>query len=276
MLHAGDREAFYRNYLYDISPTTDERPYFFHFFKWNRLLKTYESLERKWQPLIEGGYLVPLALVQAAILSVALILLPIHKHGRSIEGRLPSLAYFFCLGLGYMFIEMAMVQRFILLLGLPSYSISFVIFSLLFASGIGSYNSGRIDPGSTYHKLILLAIALLATLYALASPLINQLLGLPITFRLLATILIVTPLGILMGMPFPLGIGTLENSKKELIPWAWATNGCASVLGSIIPIIVALSLGFSTVFLAAGAIYLTSLLVIHIKSVSPQSRSKSF
>ncbi len=262
MLHAEDREAFYRGYLYDISPTTDERPFFFHFFRWDRLLETYESLERKWQPLIEGGYLVPLAFVQALALSVVLILLPIRKRGKPVEGGLRLLAYFFCLGVGYMFVEMATVQRFILLLGHPSYSISVVIFSLLLASGLGSYISGRIEPGSLRHKLVLLAIGLLVPLYGLASPLVSQLLGLPTTLRLLAAFLVVAPLGILMGMPFPLGVRMLEGSKEDLIPWAWATNGCASVLGSILPIIMALSFGFSKVFIAAGVAYLVSLLTI--------------
>ena len=263
MLHAEDREAFYRRYLYDISPTTDERPFFFHFFRWDRLLETYESLDRKWQPLIEGGYLVPLALVQALVLSVVLIMLPIRARvGRWVEGRWRSLSYFFCLGLGYMFVEMATVQRFILLLGHPSYSISVVIFSLLLASGIGSFISGRIEPGGPRHKIILLSIGLLTPLYGLASPLLSQLLGLPVAIRLLAAFLVVAPLGLLMGMPFPLGVGMLKGTREELIPWAWATNGCASVLGSILPTIVALSYGFSTVFLAAGVAYLAGLLII--------------
>ncbi len=263
MLHAEDREAFFRGYLYDISPATDERPFFFQFFRWDRLLETYESLDRKWQPLVEGGYLVPLALAQALILSVVLILLPIRKHGKPIEGRLRPLVYFFCLGVGYMFVEMATVQRFILLLGHPTYSISVVIFSLLLSSGLGSYISGRIEPGSLRHKLVLLTIGLLVPLYGLASPLVSQLLGLPAALRLPAAFLVVAPLGVLMGMPFPLGVGMLKGSEEDLIPWAWAANGCASVLGSILPIIVALSFGFSAVFLVAGASYLVGLLAIH-------------
>jgi hypothetical protein len=264
MLHAEDREGFYRGYLYDIGPTTDERPFFFHFFRWDRLLETYESLDRKWQPLVEGGYLVPLALAQALALSVVLILSPIRaKGGSRVEGRLRPLAYFFCLGLGYMFVEMATVQRFILLLGHPSYSISVVIFSLLLTSGLGSYLSGRIEPGGLSHKLVLISIGLLTFLYGLASPLVNQLLGLPTALRLLATFTLLAPLGLLMGMPFPLGIGMLKGPRGGLIPWAWATNGCASVLGSILPTILALSFGFSTVFFLAGAAYLVSILTIY-------------
>lgn len=263
MLHAEDTADFYGGYLYDIGPATDERPFFLHFFKWDRLLETYESLERRWQPLIEGGYLVPLALIQALGLSVLFILLPTRRlRGTEVEGRWRLLAYFFCLGLGYMFIEVATIQRFILLLGHPAYSVSAVLFSLLLASGLGSILSGRIKPAGRGHKLVLLSIGLLTPLYGLASPLLRTLLGLPIAARMLATPIIIAPMGLLLGMPFPLGVRMLADSKKSLIPWAWAVNGCASVIGSILPAILALSLGFSKVFLVAGFTYLASLWIV--------------
>ena len=268
LLHSEDREDFFGGYLYDIGGSTDERPFFFHFFKWDRLIETYESLDRKWQPLIEGGYLVPLALVQASILSILLILLPMRRLRRSeAKDKWSHLVYFFCLGLGYMFIEMATIQRFMLLLGHPVYSVSAVLFSLLLASGLGSYYSGRITPGGERHKIILLMVGFLALLYSFISPLIPPLLGLPIAARLLATSVLLAPLGFLMGMPFPLGVRTLTGSRRPLISWAWAVNGCASVLGSILPAILALNMGFSRIYQIAGAIYLVSLwmVVIHTR-----------
>ena len=269
MLHAGDREAFYDGYLYDIRPTTDERPFFFHFFKWSRIAETYRSLDMKWQALIEGGYLVPLAFLQALALSVLFILLPLRRlGGPGIKGSWGLLAYFFCLGLGYMFVEIAAVQRFILLLSHPTYSISAVIFSLLLASGLGSYLSGRINPGGRGHKLVLLGIGIITPMYGFSSPFLRGLLGLPVVLRLAATFFIIAPLGLLMGMPFPLGVRMLSDSGEALVTWAWAVNGCASVLGSILPTILALSFGFSTVFLFAGAAYLLSLgvVVLHARS----------
>lgn len=263
VVEAEDRGEFYENYLFDIGPTTDEKPFFFHFFKWDRLLETYESMGMKWQALIEGGYLVPIALLQALALSIVFILLPLRSHRRALTGGgWGLLAYFFCLGLGYMFVELASIQRLILLLGHPSYSISVVIFSLLTASGIGSYVSKRFEPAGRAHKITLAAICLLAPLYGLSSPMIRYLLGLPLLARLVAVFIIVAPLGVLMGMPFPLGIGLLAESRSSLIPWAWAVNGCASVIGSIVPTMIALSFGFSTVFALAGAAYLVSLLMV--------------
>jgi hypothetical protein len=204
-----------------------------------------------------------LALIQAFILSLLFILLPMRRLRRSeAEDKWSHLVYFFGLGLGYMFIEMATIQRFMLLLGHPVYSVSTVLFSLLLASGLGSYFSGRIKPGGERHKMVLLMVGILALLYSFISPFILPLLGLPIAVRLLTTSILIAPLGFLMGMPFPLGVRTLTGSRRALIPWAWAVNGCASVLGSILPTILALNLGFSRIFQIAGAIYLVSLLMV--------------
>ena len=268
MLHAEDRGEVYGGYLYEIGPATDERPFFFHFFKWDRLLETYESLGGKWQPLIEGGYLVPVTLIQALALSILFILLPLRRLGRTeVAGRWSLLTYFFCLGLGYMFIEIATIQRFILFLGHPAYSVSAVLFSLLLTSGLGSYLSGRIQPGRRVHMLVLLIAGLLIPLYGFVSPILRSLLGLPIMIRLLATPVIIAPLGLLLGIPFPIGVRLLEGLKRDLIPWAWAVNGCASVLGSILPTIIALSFGFSVVFLVAGVTYLASIwMVFHSRA----------
>jgi len=261
LLHAEDRNAFYRSYLYDIGPVTDEKPFFFHFFKWNRLLETYRDLDRKWQPLIEGGYLVPLALVQALGLSVLLILLPLRGLNVGLRGRWNPLAYFFCLGLGYMFVEIATIQRFILFLGHPTYSVSAVLFSLLLASGLGSYLSGRLRPAGAGHMLVLLSIGVLTPLYGSVSPILRSLLYMPLTARLMVTPVILAPLGLLLGMPFPVGVRMLSDSDRGLVPWAWAANGCASVLGAMLSTIIALFFGFSKVFLAAGVAYFAGLLL---------------
>ncbi len=263
MLHTADREAFYDSYLYDIGPTTDERPFFFHFFKWDRLVETYRNLETKWEALLEGGYLVPLTLIQASVLSVLLVLLPLRRlEGSQFERNRGIITYFFFLGLGYMFVEMASIQRFILLLSHPVYSISVIIFGLLLASGLGSYLSTWINPGGKTHKLIILVICFLITIYSLMSPLYQSLLSFPVSTRIFAAMTYITPLGLLMGMPFPLGLRLLSESKRDLIPWVWAINGCASVLGSITPIILALYFGYSRVFMMAGLGYLLALLMI--------------
>ena len=255
------REGFYKSYLYNVEASNDEKPFFFNFFKWNRVVETYRSLDRKWQPLIEGGLLVPIVLAQALFFSLALVLYPLSRVETAVlgGGSVP-LVYFFFIGLGYMFIEITTVQRFILVLGSSIYSISAVFFSLLLSSGVGSYYSGRIDPGSGKHRTVLQALGVLSIMYGLMGPLIRLTLGLAFTERLLVSIMLIAPLGFLMGMPFPLGVRMLSTSNKQYVNWAWAINGCASVIGSILPIIVALYFGFSQVYVLAGAMYLATLI----------------
>jgi len=258
MLFADDRERFYEQYLFDITPVSDDRPFFFHFFKWDRLIETYEQMNRRWQALIEGGYLVPLVFVQALGLSLIFILLPVRKFRQQrLVGQRRIITYFFCLGLGYMFVELTLIQRFILFLGHPSYAVSMVLFSLLLSSGGGSYFSGRFNfiKGKEIRPL-LLGIGLLSALYVFLGPVLLALIGLPLPIKALSTIVLIAPLGFVLGMPFPLGIRLLNQSQQDLIPWAWAANGCASVLGSILPVIIALSLGFSSVFVLVSLIYL--------------------
>jgi len=266
ILYSEDRTGFYREYLFDIAPVTDERPFFFHFFKWDRLSETYESLSGKWQPLVEGGYLVQIVFIQALFLSLVFIFLPMRRFRREtgIIGRGRLLAYFLCLGLGYMFIEIALIQKSILFLGHPVHAVSAVLFSLLVSSGVGSYLSGRLKlKGGRVLIPIILSVCLLAVAYPfLLRNIFSALLGQPMSIRLPTLLLLIAPLGLVLGMPFPTGMRLLNDLSNELIPWAWAVNGCASVLGSILPVIVALSFGFSAVVLLASATYLVGLLMI--------------
>jgi len=184
----------------------------------------------------------------------------------SIVGHRRFITYFFCLGLGYMFIEITLIQRFILFLGHPTYAVSTVLFSLLLSSGGGSYFSGRVKQvDGRSLRLLLLVISIISLLYIFLSPVFFTLLGLSLAAKLLVSSLLIAPLGFVLGMPFPLGIRLLSGSRRVLIPWAWAANGCASVLGSILPVIIALSLGFSTVFVLASLTYLIAYFLLLYK-----------
>ena len=264
-LNTSNRVSFYNSYLYNIKPCNDERPFFFNFFKWDRIAETFKSLDNKWQPLIEGGLLVPIVLLQATLLTIILVLLPLYRFNyiNYNKGSI-LLLYFFLIGIGYMFIEMTAIQRFILVLGNSIYSISIVIFSLLLSSGLGSYFSERLAAGDWSHKFIITLLSLLLIIYGFASIQIHYLLSLPFNERLLITLILVTPIGFLMGMQFPLGIKLLSKVNNDLITWAWAVNGCASVLGSIAPIIIALNIGFSKLFIISGLIYLATLIPIFL------------
>lgn len=154
-------------------------------------------------------------------------------------------------------------QKFILFLGHPVYAVSAVLFSLLLFAGLGSFYSERLKSPVK----VIPALSLLIILYLMLLPRIfNLFLGHEIIIRYLISLVTIAPLGFLMGIPFPLGVRITKKINPELIPWAWAVNGCASVLGSILVIMIALSWGFSIVLVLASAVYLTGLVFIYSSS----------
>jgi hypothetical protein len=249
-----DPDKAYAEQSYQVTPATDDRPFFFHFFKWGQTRAVLQQLGRVWLPWGGSGYFVLIALLAiAALASVVLIALPLAfaKKGegetKGLRGR--TLAYFGLLGLGFLFVEIPLMQRFILFLGQPVYAFAAVVASLLFFSGLGSLAAPRLAPRRTLPFLVAAAL-----IYPLGLPfLLDGLMGAPLGVRLLATALCLAPLGFLMGTPFPGGLAWLQERAPGLVPWAWAVNGCLSVLASVLAAMVALSAGFSWV-LAAGAV----------------------
>jgi hypothetical protein len=262
-------KKFYGTYPFDLSPATDDRPFFHHYLRWSHLGELYRLAGKKWQILLEGGYLVPIILFQALFLSFLFILLPL-IFGKLREQKLKSkrapwlsgLLFFSALGLGFLFVEISLMQKFILFLGHPVYSVSLVIFSLLVFAGLGSRLSMRMDPrGRRGLKLVLPSVAILLFLYALLLPQVLPFFhGKPLFLRQVITVLLIAPAGFLMGMPFPLGIRLVGSQWPLFVPWVWCANGCASVLGSILPVIIALSFGFESVLFLAAMLYSVSLL----------------
>jgi len=184
---------------------------------------------------------------------------------RTRHGVAPSVVLFVLIGIGFMLIEISLIQRFILYLGQPVLSMAVLLFSLLTGAGLGSLYSGRLT-GEELHKGITtaaLAVAALATVYIFLIPLIfNQLLGLNLGLRMLFMVLLMVPLGFLMGFPFPLGIRALKEKEMErYIPWMWGVNGVGSVLGSAFTIVIAISLGFAQALLLGAICYLFVCLV---------------
>ncbi len=270
----GDRSRFYAEYSYDVSPTTDNRPFFFHFFKWSQTPEILQTFGKIWQPFGGSGYFVLLALFLLALLaSAVLIILPLlfrPKATPSPEGQIqPSaldiatqakpgkwlrwsiFAYFALLGLGYLFIEIPLMQHFILFLGHPIYAFATVLFAILVFSGAGSMISARIRLPD-----ILIALVVAVVIYPFVLPTVFRwLLGQSLGLRLLVSVLSLAPLGFLMGVPFPKGIAIIGNLAPDLVAWAWAINGCASVLASILSAMLAISFGFSWVLVGAGIAY---------------------
>lgn len=254
--NAEDKASFYASYLLDVTPTTDDRPFFFEYYGWTNF-GTFRS----------GKLTLTILLIQAALLSAALILWPLwrfRRGGLSTTGTRRFLLYFAALGIGFIFIEIGLMQRFILFLGHPTFALSVVLFALLTFSGIGSFLSNRLvaqeaDPRQG-QRLVIPALAVLVLLYvAVLPPLFRAGLGWSLPVRIAFSILLLAPLGLLMGMPFPLGIRLVDQTNQALVPWAWGVNGCASVLGSILSVMLAQSIGFALVMVVAVVVYLTGL-----------------
>jgi hypothetical protein len=276
LIEKESREKLYRDYLFDLSSVTDDRPFFYHFFKWNKLKEVYRSVEGKWQFFIEGAYLVPVIFVQALFLSVLFILLPTLLSSKGSEIKTVSrkkairiVSYFFWIGMGFMFVEISLIQKFILFLDHPYYAISLVISALLMATGVGSYLSKRLSitkRGKTV-KALLFVLCLSIIAYSFILPnLFHLLLPYSLLSRQCFTLLILFPLGILMGIPFPLGIRWLSSLSPPLIPWAWCVNGCSSVLCSIMAVMIALGGGFTLVLSLAACCYALATISLLSKS----------
>ncbi|MFN2291755.1 MAG: spermidine synthase [Anaerolineae bacterium] len=251
-----DAAALYATSTYQVRPTSDNRPFFFHFFRWGQTRAVLEQLGRTWQPWGGSGYFVLVALLAVALLtSGVLILLPLGVARRARRGlagpRGRVFVYFGLLGLGFLFAEIPLIQRFILFLGQPTYAFATVAVAILLFSGLGSLASERLSLRWTLPVLILALV-----LYPLALPFFfRALLGAPLLVRVTVGGLSLAPLGFLMGVPFPSGLAWLREQAAGLVPWAWAINGCTSVLASILAAMMALSAGFSWVLIAAALAY---------------------
>ena len=176
-----------------------------------------------------------------------------------------SVFLFVLIGIGFMLIEISLIQRFILYLGQPVLSMAILLFSLLTGAGLGSLYSGRLTHNEIFKGVTTAAIGItiLAVVYIFFIPLIfNQLLGLNLGLRLLVMVLMLVPLGFFMGFPFPLGIRALKETEMDrYIPWMWGLNGVGSVLGSALTIVIAISLGFAQALLLGAICYLFVFLI---------------
>jgi hypothetical protein len=283
VLSPGMRKVFMDRYLFDIGPVRDDAPFFNHFLRLGNIRETYRVMGGKWQFFLEEGYLFPTILLQALVLSGLLILVPavarargggrrasaesvsestvIGRSGRTALRARRLLPYFSLIGIGYMFAEIFLIQKLILPLGNATYALSAVLASLLTGSGAGSLLSQRYAVPR--RPLTLPVIALLIILYALLltkAPILLTALAPPLRFA--AVFIALLPLGVPMGIPFPVGMRLLGERDPSLIPWAWVINGSFSVLAPVMALMLALAAGFGTVAYLAASAYFLAFLVL--------------
>ena len=264
LLESPSPRAFFHNYPFDISPPTDDHPFFSHSFKWEQAGQVIAEMGKTWQPFGGAGYFVVIALLFLALIaSSLLIILPLAFHRRymppAVESfgfssvRLRSLTYFGLIGIAFLFVEIPLIQKFILFLGNPAYAMTTVLFTLLLFSGLGSQFSSRI-PIRVGMGALVFSILILPFLLPF---LFKGTLGFSIGAKLLISCLVLAPVGFLMGTPFPTGLRLILGGghSEAWIAWGWGVNGAASVMASILAALLALSWGFSWVLYLGAACY---------------------
>jgi hypothetical protein len=255
LARAPSPRAFCEGYRLDVCPPTDDRPFFFNMKRAGDVLSA---------PPPGYFYAVDPLLVLAVSLAVlaALCALAFGLPLALVRDRPPltSMTFFAAIGVGFLLFEIALIQRFTLFLGFPTYSLSVVLFALLVFTGIGSLASGRAREA---RRTLIAALAAACVLIALAAfalqPLLAALIDLPFAARVAVTIALIAPPALLLGTAMPIGLARLRDRHASAIPWAWAINGVSSVLASVLAVAVAISWGFRAVTLLALACYLVAL-----------------
>jgi Spermine/spermidine synthase domain len=259
LAQTSDREAFYRAYENDIRPTTDDRPFYFHTTK----LENQFSVAFGRSMLFGNGLssLMTLLAISIAVVIVFVIgpLAVADRGTASRPGWLAWLTYFGALGAGFMLIEVSVLQRFVLLLGHPVYSLTVTLFSLLLGTGIGAALSRRIDDTALGRAGMAgsIAVAVLALMLMIGSqPIVDWAIPFSRTMRIAIAVALLVPAGVLLGVPMPTGLRLLATRTPQMVAWAWGMNGALSVLGATLAIFVAMNWGFRMTLLSASAVYL--------------------
>ncbi|MFC1814546.1 hypothetical protein ACFL0M_01145 [Thermodesulfobacteriota bacterium] len=257
----GTEKNFFSAHPLDIIPQTDLRPFPSRFLKWTRLKEIYKSTgSRLYALLISGEIVVAVVLIEAIGISLILLMLPRAVTSKDHKKASPLQAlYFLSVGSGFMFVEIYFIKNFVFLFSNPVISFTVVLAAILVFSGIGGFYTQKIDHQGLKYALIALTLVLVGIYFAMNS-LTHRILALPNLFRYLMAILLMLPSGILMGLPFPIGMRSLLKNPYQRAN-AWALNGCASVLSSIIAAQIALSLGIPTIVACAALAYFIAFII---------------
>ena len=188
-----------------------------------------------------------------------LVLLPLARLSGEPGSRLRTLLYFGGLGVGYMWVELAMIHRFEFYIGQPVYSAALVVAVLLIGSGLGSMLTEQFS--NEQPRRITTFVCVVLTVYVLTlGPILQSTIHFSLFTRITLAIAALIPPALIMGMPFPLGIRLLNRTGPNEIPWAWGINGCLSVVGAAFATLIAVETGYRILLLfAAGAYLLASL-----------------
>lgn len=257
LIESNDPAGFARNYAYNVSPVSDSAPFFFFTLKTRHVIENILAGTGRgmdWRinlGVVVLGMLLIISIV--AVLAFLILPLALHRHRQGApKTGIVALLYFIAVGFGFILVEISLIQRFVLFLGHPTYALTVVVFLLLLSSGAGSVAARhKIGSGNKILPLLGIIAAIIAIDVALLPWLLSAAIGLPFVIKLFVSGIVLAPLGFLMGMPFPTGLRLVKT-----VEWAWALNAAASVLGSVMAMIIAIHFGLTITLLCAAAAYL--------------------
>jgi hypothetical protein len=275
-------EAWYDRYPYDMRPISDNGPFFWHFTPFSTVLRNFGDPINPYDTEDSVGERVLLLLLAIVVVLGAVFLLLPFVTVRRIWAALPrkgaSAVYFAALGMGFMFFEVSLIQRLVLFLGYPTYSLTVTLAAILVSTGVGALLSERLaDRADRMIVPLVVALGALTGLYLFALPaLTNALLGWPLPGRVGVALVLLAPLGLCLGMFMPLGlraVASITDYPREYVAWGWAVNGFASVSGAVLTTILGMIFGFDVVLVLAFVVYLVALAALRVLAAPVRSTS---
>jgi len=255
-----DLDQFVASYPLNIAAPTDDAPFFFQMLRLGGIFKRELQQEGIQSFNLRAVSVLGTLLIVVGGLTFLCIIIPLllTADKAALPGALPLFTFFACIGIGFMLVEISQMQRLIIFLGHPTYGLSVVLFSLLLSSGLGSFSIGRVgnpEQGGKAIVPLILLLTVLALFGVLTPPLIRQFRESATVVRILVATGILSTLGFFMGMAFPLGMRSASLRSPSLTPWLWGINGAASVLASVLAIVISLGSGISTAFWTGSLCY---------------------
>jgi hypothetical protein len=256
----GREKAYFKSYLLDIQPQSDDRPFPGRYLKWPKIMSLYKTLGNRLYALLMSGEIVVLVvLIEALVISGLLLFFPLLFIRRP-QGKtsISQALYFFGVGAGFMFIELFFIKKYVLLFGNPVISFSVVVCGILVFSSFGGAWAQKKDP-SVLKKALPILIAILLLAFHTLDSLVEYLLKLREIWQYVWALLVLLPIGFLMGLPFTIGMRDLLSTATQRA-YAWSANGCASVITAIVSAQIALIFGISSILSCAIAAYIVVIL----------------
>ena len=247
----------------NIAAPTDDSPFFFHMLRLRDVFNVELMEHGKMSFNMKAVFILGALLVIVIGLTLFCIIVPLilTTEKTLLKGSLSLSIFFLCIGFGFMLVEISQMQRLIIFLGHPTYALSVILFALLLSCGLGSYSTQKMSnpsmTGSTTLRLFLLVCAL--AIFGILTPFAISIFdGSTTILRVLVATIIIFPLGIFMGMAFPLGMQVASSKSPFITPWLWGINGAASVCASVVAIAIALSSSISASFWTGLSFYVVA------------------